>query len=92
MFGLAPGSDWDLRLLLDFEHRETLALDSGFPARLVFLPFMNCLYLYLARLVILLLISSLPLSTLVHHTPSLLKVKLAALAGGITVNLPRKKY
>ena len=29
-------SDWDLRLLR--EHRETLALDSGFRARLVFLP------------------------------------------------------
>ena len=36
---LAPGSDWDLRLLL--EHRKTLALDSGLPARLVFLPFIN---------------------------------------------------
>ena len=27
---LAPGSDWDLRLLR--EHRETFELDSGFPA------------------------------------------------------------
>ena len=36
-YSLAPGSDWDLRLLR--EHRETLALDGGFPARLVFLPF-----------------------------------------------------
>ena len=31
------GSDWDLRLFR--EHRKTLALDSGFPAWLVFLPF-----------------------------------------------------
>ena len=31
-YSLVPGSDWDLRLLR--EHRETLALDSGFPARL----------------------------------------------------------
>ena len=34
-------SDWDLRLLR--EHRKTLALDSGLPARLVLLPFINCL-------------------------------------------------
>ena len=40
-YSLAPGSDWDLRLLR--EHRETLALDSGLPARLVFLPFLNYL-------------------------------------------------
>ena len=33
--------DWDLRLLR--EHRETLALDSGLPARLVSLPFIDCL-------------------------------------------------
>ena len=40
---LAPGSDRDLRLLR--EHRETLALDSGTPARLVSLPLINYLVL-----------------------------------------------
>ena len=38
--GNLPGSDWDLRSLR--EHRATLALDSGLPAWLVFLPFINC--------------------------------------------------
>ena len=38
-YSLVPGSDWDLRLL--HEHREMLALDSGLPARLVFLLFIN---------------------------------------------------
>ena len=43
-YSLAPGSDWDLRLL--HERRETLALySSGTPARLVFLPFINYLSL-----------------------------------------------